>query len=141
LSRRPGNLDQGEQHLVDGPVIHDAVHIGAAYSDGRRRAAEYILRSPFSREKRRYQPKTGTVIDLSKMHPVLKRHFEVVSACDWLAALTAHLPHAGEHLVRYSGWSSTVNRGSAGRRREEISQLSRKAIRSLAPRPSAPGRG
>jgi hypothetical protein len=36
------------------------------------------------------------------MHPVLKRHFEVVSACDWLAALTAHIPNAVEHLVRYS---------------------------------------
>jgi hypothetical protein len=45
------------------------------------------------------------------MHPVLKRNFEVVSACDWFAALTAHLPNAGEHLVRYSGWDSNVNRG------------------------------
>jgi hypothetical protein len=38
----------------------------------------------------------------SKMHPVLKRNFEVFSACDWLAALTAHIPNAGEHLVRYA---------------------------------------
>ena len=45
------------------------------------------------------------------MHPVLKRNFEVFSATDWLAALTAHLPNAGEHLVRYDGWYSTVNRG------------------------------
>ena len=37
----------------------------------------------------------------SKMHPVLKRNYEVFSACDWLAALTAHIPNAGEHLVRY----------------------------------------
>ena len=40
------------------------------------------------------------------MHPVLKRNFEVFSACDWLAALTAHIPNAGEHLVRYYGWYS-----------------------------------
>jgi len=45
------------------------------------------------------------------MHPVLRRNFEVFSACDWLAALTAHIPNAGEHLVRYSGWYSNVNRG------------------------------
>jgi hypothetical protein len=45
------------------------------------------------------------------MHPVLKRNFEVFSACDWLAALTAHIPNAGEHLVRYYGWYSNVNRG------------------------------
>ena len=44
--------------------------------------------------------KTGTVLYHSKMHPVLKRNFEVFSACDWLAALTAHIPNAGEHLVR-----------------------------------------
>jgi hypothetical protein len=42
---------------------------------------------------------------------VLKRNFEVFSACDWLAALTAHIPNAGEHLVRYYGWYSNVNRG------------------------------
>jgi len=46
----------------------------------------------------------------SKMHPVLKRNFEVFSACDWLAALTAHIPNAGEHLVRYYGWYSNVTR-------------------------------
>jgi hypothetical protein len=45
------------------------------------------------------------------MHPVLKRNFEVLSALDWLAALTAHLPNHGEHLVRYSGWYSNASRG------------------------------
>jgi putative transposase len=34
-----------------------------------------------------------------------------VSATDWLAALTAHIPNAGEHLVRYYGWYSNVSRG------------------------------
>jgi hypothetical protein len=46
----------------------------------------------------------------SKMHAVLKRNFEVFLACDWLAALTAHIPNAGEHLVRYYGWYSNVHR-------------------------------
>jgi hypothetical protein len=45
------------------------------------------------------------------MHPVLKRNFEVFSAYAWLAALTAHIPNAGEHLVRYDGWYSNVSRG------------------------------
>lgn len=45
------------------------------------------------------------------MHPVLKRNFEVFSACDWLAALTAHIPNAREHLVRCYGWYSNVSRG------------------------------
>jgi hypothetical protein len=35
---------------------------------------------------------------------VLKRSFQVFSARDWLAALTARIRNAGEHLVRYYGW-------------------------------------
>jgi len=91
--------------------LHNAVRIGAADSEGRRGVAEYILRSPFALEKLRYQASTGTIIYQPKMHPVLKRNFEIFSACDWLAALTAHIPNAGEHLVRYYGWYSNVSRG------------------------------
>ena len=54
----------------------------------------------------RYQAKTGTIIYRSKMHPVLKRNFEVFSALDWIAALTAHIPNHGEQVVRYYGWYS-----------------------------------
>ena len=42
------------------------------------------------------------------MHSVLQRNCEVFSALDWLAALTAHIPNAGEHLVRYYGWDSNI---------------------------------
>jgi hypothetical protein len=91
--------------------LHNAVRIGAHDAEGRRAVSEYILRSPFSQEKMRYHPRTGTIIYRSKMHPVLKRNFEVFSACAWLAALTAHIPNAGEHLVRYYGWYSNVSRG------------------------------
>jgi hypothetical protein len=82
--------------------LHNAVRIGAHETEGRRAVAESILRSPFSLEKLRYLPKNGTMIYHSKMHPVLKRNVEVFSACAWLAALTAHIPNAGEHLVRYA---------------------------------------
>lgn len=91
--------------------LHNEVRIGSHDSEGRRAVSEYILWSPFSQEKLRYHAKTGTMIYRSKMHPVLKRNFEVFSACDWLAALTAHIPNAGEHLVRYYGWYSNVSRG------------------------------
>jgi len=101
--------------------LHNAVRIGAADPAGRRGVAEYILRSPFSLEKMRYQASTGTIIYQSKMHPVLKRNFEVFSAFDWLAALTAHIPNTGEHLVRYYGWYSNVNRGK--RRKEGPSTI------------------
>ena len=91
--------------------LHNEVRIGSQDNEVRRAVSEYILRSPFSLEKLRYHAKTGTVLYHSKMHPVLKRNFEVFSACDWLAALTAHIPNAGEHLMRYYGWYSNVNRG------------------------------
>jgi len=91
--------------------LHNPVCIGTANTEGRRGVSKYILRSPFSLEKVRCQAKTRTVIYQSKMYPVLKRTFEVFSACDWLAALTAHIPNAGEHLVRYYGWCSNVKRG------------------------------
>ena len=44
------------------------------------------------------------------MHPVLERNFEAFSAADWPAAFAAHIPNAGEHLLRYYGWYSHVNR-------------------------------
>ena len=63
-----------------------------------------VLRSPSSQQKMRYQSKSQTVIHRSKMHPVLKRTFEVFPVLGWLAALTARIPNQGEHLVRYHGW-------------------------------------
>ena len=30
---------------------------------------------------------------------------------DWIAALTAHVPNQGEHLVRYYGWYGNPSRG------------------------------
>ena len=87
-----------------------------------------ILRSPFSLEKLRYHPRTGTVLSRSKMHPVLKRNCEVFSACDWLAALTTHIPNAGERLVWSDGWYSNASRGkhrkAQGEERAPIEEFS-----------------
>jgi hypothetical protein len=99
--------------------LHNAVRIGPHETEGRRAVSEYVLRSPFSLEKFRYHATTGTVLYHSKMHPVLKRNYEVFSACDWLAALTTHIPNAGERLVRYYGWHSNVNRGKRRRAQGE----------------------
>jgi len=70
--------------------LHNSVRIGSHEAEGRRAVAEYILQLPFSLEKLRYQVTTGTIIYQSKLHPTLKRNFEVFSATDWLAALKAH---------------------------------------------------
>ena len=109
----------GWQH--SGFSLHTAVRIGSHESESRRAVAEYILRSPFSLEKMRYHARAGTIIYRSKMHPVLKRNFEVFSVTDWLAALTAHIPNAGEHLVRSYGWYSNGSRGTRRRAQGEES--------------------
>ena len=80
----------------------------------------------------------------SKMHPVLKRNVEVFSACDWLAALTPHIPNAGEHLVRYYGWYSNVSRGKRRKAQgeepatiEEFNEVSASAAKRAWARRSA----
>jgi hypothetical protein len=40
---------------------------------------------------------------------VLKRNLDAFAASAWLATLTAHIPNAGTHLVRYYGWYSNVS--------------------------------
>jgi hypothetical protein len=50
-------------------------------------------------------------LDEQPVRATLDRYPCLFSAPDWLAALTAHIPNAGEHLVRYYGWYSNVSRG------------------------------
>lgn len=58
------------------------VRIGRQDAAGRRAMAEYILRWPFSQQKMRDHAKSRTVIYRFKMHPVLKRNFEVFPVLD-----------------------------------------------------------
>lgn len=116
MLRREGKIDDalikkllGWRH--SGFSIHNQVRIDGRDQDGREKLAQYILRAPFSQEKMRYHATSRTVIYRSKMHRVLKRTFETFPVLDWIAAVTAHIPNNGEHLLRYYGWVSHVNRG------------------------------
>ncbi len=82
------------------------------------------------------QPTTRTVIYRSKMHRVLKRNFEVFPVLDWIAAVTAHIPNKGEHLVRYYGWFSNVNRA---KRKKAEEQAQHAAPTGSVEIPSPPG--
>ena len=113
---REGKIDEalikkllGWRHA--GFSLHHQVCSGSQDRMGREKLAQYILRSPVSQQKMRYQPKGKTVLYRSKMNPVLKRNCEVFPVRDWIAALTAHVPNQGEHLVRYYGWYSNASRG------------------------------
>ncbi len=82
---------------------------------GREKLAQYILRAPVSQEKMRDHATRRTVIYRSKMHRVLTRNFEIFPVLDWIAAVPAHIPNKGEHVLRYYGWVSNVkNSPTAG---------------------------
>jgi hypothetical protein len=105
--------------------------------EGGRNWPQYILRAPFSLQKMRYQPTSRTVIYRSKMHRVLKRNFEVFPVLDWIAAVTAHIPNKGEHLVRYYGWYSNVNRGKRKQAEEHTPDAAPDGIVEIAPPPGS----
>jgi len=52
------------------------------------------------------------VIYRSKMHPGLKRNFQVMPGAQWLELLCKHVPDRYEQLVRYVGWYSSRSRGA-----------------------------
>jgi hypothetical protein len=71
------------------------------------------------------------VIYRSKMHATRKQNLEVFSASDWLAALTAHIPSAGEQLVRYYCWYSNVSRGKRRKAQGEAATANREIQRDI----------
>lgn len=84
--------------------------------------ARYLIRAPFSMDKIRYDPATQTVIYKTKMVDGPNRNFEIFDALDFLAAVTSHIPNRSEHLVRYYGYYSSVQRGRRRRQgREKMS--------------------
>ncbi len=58
-----------------------------------------------------YDHKSGMVIYRSKMHPTLKRNYQLMPALKWLRLLLNHVPDRYEHLVRYYGYYSNRSRG------------------------------
>ena len=62
-------------------------------------------------DKIQYSCREGSVIYKTKMVKGPNRNFQVYDPLDFLAAVTAHIPDRREHLVRYYGWYSSVQRG------------------------------
>ncbi len=67
------------------------------------RLAQYIIRNPFSVEKMQVKERGGTIIYRSGQNPKIQRNFEVFTPCDFIAAITQHIPHKSFQLVRYYG--------------------------------------
>jgi len=96
------------------------------------RLAQYIIRNPFSVEKmqateaNRANP-DGSIIYHSGMNPKIQRNFEVFSPCDFIAAITQHIPDKSFQLVRYYGWYSNKMRGQRNKQALAAIQIAGKA--------------
>ena len=91
------------------------------------RLAQYIIRNPFSVEKMQVNPPSvrcpaGAVIYRSDMNEKTHRNFEVFSPCDFIAAITQHIPDKSFQLVRYYGWYSNKMRGQRKKSEVEAAQ-------------------
>ena len=51
-----------------------------------------------------------------------KRNFQVFTACDFIAAITQHIPDKRFQMVRYYGWYSNKMRGQRRKRAEEAQE-------------------
>jgi len=91
------------------------------------RLAQYIIRNPFSVEKMQVTEANpanpgGSIIYHSGMNPKIQRNFEVFSPCEFIAAITQHIPDKSFQLVRYYGWYSNKMRGQRSKQAVETAQ-------------------
>ena len=91
--------------------VDGSVPVRAGDRQGRENISRYLIRAPFSVDKIQYSSREGSVIYRTRMVKGPNRNFQVYEPLDFLAAVRAHIPDRREHLVRYYGWYSSVQRG------------------------------
>jgi hypothetical protein len=107
------------------------------------RLAQYIIRNPFSVEKMhvtstnlvnpdlaacKHAQAGGLIIYRSGMNEKIHRNFEVFSPCDFIAAITQHIPDKSFQLVRYYGWYSNKMRGQRDKQAVEEAKATGVAV-------------
>jgi hypothetical protein len=97
------------------------------------RLAQYIIRNPFAVEKMQVGTPNlanpdGSVIYHSGLNPKIQRNFEVFTPCDFIAAITQHIPDKSFQLVRYYGWYSNKMRGQRDKRVAEEAKAAAQAV-------------
>ena len=60
---------------------------------------------------------SGSILYRSGMNKKSGRNFEVFTPCDFIAAITQHIPDKSFQLARYYGWYSDKMRGGGPSRR------------------------
>ena len=119
------------------------------------RLAQYIIRNPFAVEKmqvtepNRANPE-GSIIYHSGMNPKIQLQLpfalltparscrpspfgrlEVFSPCDFIAAITQHIPDKSFQLVRYYGWYSNKMRGQRDKHAAEEAEAAGQAVQII----------
>jgi hypothetical protein len=95
------------------------------------RLAQYIIRNPFAVEKMQVNQAGDSIIYRSAMNPKIQRNFEVFSPCDFIAAITQHIPDKSFQLVRYYGWYSNKMRGQRDKRTAEEAKAAGQTVRII----------
>ena len=85
-----------------------------------RKRGEYSAPNPANPE--------GSVLYRSGMNAKIHRNFEVFSPCDFIAAITQHIPDKSFQLVRYYGWYSNKMRGQRDKRAAEKAKAAGNAV-------------
>jgi Zn finger protein HypA/HybF involved in hydrogenase expression len=99
--------------------IHRSRRIAPSSREDLERLAQYIIRNPFSLEKMHPNDTGDAIIYRSGLNPKIRRNFQVFEPCDFIAAITQHIPDKSFQLVRYYGWYSNKMRGQRLKREAE----------------------
>jgi hypothetical protein len=78
------------------------------------RLAQYIIRNPFAVEKMQHSAPSlanpeGAIIYRSGLNPKIQRNFVVFTPCDFIAAITQHIPDKSKIPVRRCRGASSLS--------------------------------
>ena len=136
-------VNKGLLPVARANMLRDWVHSGFNVHRSRRvlpderedleRLAQYIIRNPFAVEKMQIAVPNlanpdGSVLYRSGMNEKIHRNFEIFTPCDFIAAITQHIPDKSFQLVRYYGWYSNKMRGQRDKQAVEDAKAAGNAI-------------
>jgi Zn finger protein HypA/HybF involved in hydrogenase expression len=134
-------VDKGLLPVARANMLRGWVHSGFNVHRSRRvqpderadleRLAQYIIRNPFAVEKMQANQPGDSIIYRSAMNPKIQRNFEVFSPCDFIAAITQHIPDKSFQLVRYYGWYSNKMRGQRDKQAVEEAKAAGNAVQII----------
>ena len=98
-------------------------------TESRRRLARYLLKPPLSLDRMHYDRERCTVTYVSHA----QRRERTLSALDFLAELSVHVPDPGEHTAAYFGRYSNRSRGTRRQAAELFAAANSSAVGSPSP--------